>query len=146
MLRRVSLLCVVCLLLSPGSSGTARAELVVVAHKDSPVTTLAPEQVKALFNGHVRAFPATSTMVTLIDHPADSVRYREFYEQVFNTSPDRVQRRRAAYLFSGKGVLPDTAKDDTAVIQRILETPSAIGYVDATLADERVKVVCRIPP
>lgn len=124
----------------------ATVELAIITHKDSPVGTLAPEQVRALFNGHVRAFPQSSDMVTLIDHPLESDRYRHFYELLFNSPPERIQRRRAAYLFSGKGILPDTALNDKDVITRVATNRLAIGYVEPGQVDDRVKVVCRLPP
>jgi ABC-type phosphate transport system substrate-binding protein len=122
------------------------AGLAIVTHKNSPVGTLAPEQVRALFNGHVRAFPQTSDMVTLIDHPMESDRYRDFYQLLFNSPPERIQRRRAAYLFSGKGILPDTALSDEDVISRVAKNRLSIGYVDSGQVDDRVRVVCRLPP
>lgn len=160
-LRLPTLLCALALLLCTAASPRVYAtgpqvdgttvdstgiSLVIVTHKDSPVSTLAPEQVRALFNGHVRAFPQTSDMVTLIDHPMESDRYRAFYQLLFNSPPERIQRRRAAYLFSGKGILPDTALDDEDVILRLEKNPLAIGYVQAGRVDDRVKVVCRLPP
>ena len=159
MIKRAALLSLLTLTISlpshagealPAVTGIAETmegpRVAVIVHPGSPVAALAPEQVKALFNGHMRAFPSTSEMVTLLDHPMESIRYRDFYQLVFNSPPERVQRRRAAYLFSGKGILPDTVEDDEAVIRKVLENPSAIGYVDPEKVDDRVKVVCIIPP
>jgi ABC-type phosphate transport system substrate-binding protein len=128
------------------TSSAVQAEFVVVAHKDAPVTALAPSQVKAMFNGNLKAFPDTTMIVSVIDQPSKSDLYREFYDAVFRLPPEKIKRRRAAYLFSGQGIMPDTLPDDSAVLEKVANSANAVGYVEASKVDDRVKVLYKFPP
>jgi ABC-type phosphate transport system substrate-binding protein len=123
----------------------ARADFVVVTHPDSPVTALTSDQVRAIFNGNIKAFPSSSIIVNVLDQPMRAEVYREFYATVFKLTPEKVKRRRAAYLFSGQGMIPETLPDDAGVLEKVATDSAAIGYVDSAKLSGNVKVVYRFP-
>jgi ABC-type phosphate transport system substrate-binding protein len=127
------------------TSTTALADFIVVAHPDSPVDSLTSDQVRAIFNGNIKAYPSSNSMVTVLDQPMQADVFRDFYATVFKLTPQKVKRRRAAYLFSGQGMIPETLADDAAIIAKVASDTSAIGYVEKASLTDDVKVLYRSP-
>ncbi len=123
----------------------AQADFVVVTHPESPVASLTSDQVRAIFNGNIKAFPSSSVIVNVLDQPMRADVYRKFYATVFKLTPEKVKRRRAAYLFSGQGMIPETLPDDAAILEKVAADSAAIGYVDSANLAGNVKVVYRFP-
>ncbi len=44
-------------------------------------------------------------------------------------------------VFTGKGVMPQIAADDAAMIEYVAKTPGALGYVSTSAVGDRVKVL-----
>lgn len=124
---------------------TARGEYVVIAHPECPASTLSSDQVRAIFNGNIKAFPDSSVLVSVLDQPMRSEGFRDFYRHVFKLTPEKVKRRRAAYLFSGQGMIPDTLPDDNAILGKVSSDKTAIGYIKADNLSANVKVLFRFP-
>lgn len=123
-----------------------RADFVVIGHPSSPVASLAAEDIRALFNGSMRDFPETDLRATVLDQPSRADVFRQFYDNVFKVSPQKIKRRRAAYLFSGHGLLPETLPGDDEVKRRVASDLNTIGYIDAARVDGSVKILYRFPP
>lgn len=44
-------------------------------------------------------------------------------------------------VFTGKGVMPQQAADEAAIVDYVARTPGALGYVSASAVSDRVKVL-----
>lgn len=123
----------------------ALADIVVVVNPKNPVRVLNSDHVARIFSGTLRTFPSTGLAATALDQPASSPIFATFYQRILRATPENIKRRRAAYLFSGQGVIPLTLDNDEAVKATIKERPSAIGYISADSVDKSVVVVYRVP-
>ena len=56
-------------------------------------------------------------------------------------SADQFDKAWKKLVFSGKGVMPEQAADDAAVIEYVAKTPGALGYVSASAVTDRVAVL-----
>lgn len=123
----------------------ALADIVVVVNPKNPVRVLNSDHVARIFSGTLRSFPSTGLAATALDQPSSSPIFASFYQHILKATPEKMKRRRAAYLFSGQGVIPLTLENDEAVKATIKERPSAIGYISADSVDKSVVVVYRVP-
>jgi ABC-type phosphate transport system substrate-binding protein len=124
-----------------GMSSFVCADIAMITHPKNPVRAISSEDIARIFSGTLRTFPSTGMAATALDHPASSDIYERFYRLVLKTSPDIMKRRRASYLFSGQGIIPESFENDAAIKQQIAKRPSAIGYVDVDAVDKTVKVI-----
>ena len=122
-------------------SGSCMADVAVIVHPESATNELTPRQVKKLFLGRMHMFPSTNIEAVPIDQKESQRTYSVFYSDLIGMTPVKLKRYRAAYLFSGKGRLPLEVDSDLQVRSYIAGNRSAIGYIDASLLDESVKVV-----
>lgn len=120
---------------------SVQAEILVVVHPDNPVTTLSRNDVRKIFMGKQRLFPDSRTEIRVIDQAEPQAVFVQFYQQLLSMDPARLANYRAAFLFSGKGRLPEVVPDDRAVIERIRQDPAAIGYLSAPPAAAEVRTV-----
>lgn len=127
--------------LSLGLSSQANADIALVINPKNPVRAINGEDVARIFSGTLRTFPSTGMAATALDQPSSSDIYARFYRLALKTTPDIMKRRRASYLFSGQGAIPEPFENDEAIKAQIAQRPSAIGYIDAMAVDKTVKVI-----
>lgn len=124
-------------------TASLRADIVIIVNPNNPVETLTEREVKRIFLGRLRQFPSTNRAMDVLDQDAESPIYEKFYTEFIGFGLRKLRRYRAAYLFSGKGTLPQEVADHGAVKAKVLKNERAIGYIDATLVDDSVKVIYR---
>jgi len=122
-------------------ANSALGDIAIIVHPDNPVTQLTNKEVKKIFLGHTRLFPKTQLGMRVLDVESDHPSYKIFYEDFIGFPVHKLQRYRAAYLFSGKGLLPDKVPDPDAVKKTVGSDVSAIGYIDASAVDSSVQVI-----
>jgi hypothetical protein len=132
------------LLLLFGAS-TLRADIAIVVHLESPVSALQLDDVKRIFNGKLRQFPASGVLLSAYDLPDESTLFSRFYMRLYGIDAQRMNRRRAAYLFSGQGAIPAVVADEAAMKAAVASGAMTIGYLDAGTVDDTVKVVMTLP-
>lgn len=101
------------------------------------------KEIKKIFLGRLRMFPDTNQATQVLDQEASSETYQYFYEEHIGFSISKLKRYRAAYLFSGKGVLPSKLGDHQSIKEKVISDKNAIGYINSKFVDEKVKVVYR---
>lgn len=128
------------LLLSP----VTHADIAVIVHPGNPVTSLSVEEVRQIFLGRMRLFPATQKNIDPVDQDASLPTRKHFYHIIAKLNPATLERLRAMYLFSGKGLIPKTMPDDASVMDFVAKHPESIGYVKAESVTSKVRRVVLI--
>lgn len=129
-----------------GAGAVAHAQLVVVAHQNSPATQLSIDQVRQIFLGRLQLFPGSNTNIQVLDQKEDSAIFDQFYKQVARKNAMQITRYRAGFLFGGRGRLPKVVDGDRAVLDALLKQTGAIGYVQReSVAGQPVKILLEIP-
>lgn len=131
-------------LLASTAALLAKADIAVVVNPINPVRALDSATVQRIFSGTLRTFPSTGMAATALDQPQNAAIYATFYKKLLNSTPEKMKRRRAAFLFSGQGVIPLTGENDDEIKSLIAKKPSAIGYISDSSVDRSVVVVFRI--
>lgn len=127
------------LLLGTSVCATA-SDLVVIVSAHSPMVTLRPDQVAAIFLGQSTRFPDGIEAVPL-DQRIGSPMRDEFYMRVTNKTPALLKAHWSKLVFTGRGQPPSELSDSTAIRHRVAENSEAIGYIERSALDASVRVV-----
>lgn len=108
--------------------GQAAAEVAVITHPDTGVTSVSSGDLKNFYLGKSKRWSnGTKVVITLNGGPiADS-----FLDAHVGKSARRLSSLWKRIVFTGKGKMPERLGDDDAVVAFVAETPGAVGYVDA---------------
>ena len=131
----LKLLLTVALLCGMTINATARADLMVVVNANNPIQALSLKEVKQIFLGRMRRFPAVDLDVDALDREENSPTYRDFYQYVVKVDASRLKRYRARYLFSGQGRLPDVVKGHAPLLDNVKSNVNAVAYVELASPD-----------
>lgn len=124
-MRRVAYLMVALLWLA--FVPAARADYYIVVGERSPVVTLTQDDVLQLFMGRTRAFPDGSSAVAC-DIGNDALR-AGFYRSLSGMSLPQVTSYWARLMFSGHNLPPLRLQDESAMVERVENDPTAIGWL-----------------
>jgi len=117
-----------------------RADVVVVASAASGIVSLTPVQLYDIFFGKSLYLP-NGALAMPVDQPEDSSERRMFYETYTGKSPAQVKAYWSKLIFTGKGHPPREAKGPNALYRIVSRNPGAIGYMDRSEVDNRVRIV-----
>ncbi|WP_240724954.1 phosphate ABC transporter substrate-binding protein [Onishia niordana] len=116
------------------------AEVVAVVSADNPIDSISRIELTNIFLGKSGSFPGGA--------PAQPVDLREgaqsrvmFYSEFAGKSPAQLKAYWSKMIFTGRGQPPKAVDDGNAVKQWLAQNPNAIGYLDNSLVDDRVKIV-----
>lgn len=98
--------------------------------------------VERIFLGRIGHFTNEISAVPVLQDPGSAIT-REFNKQVLRKSSQQLRSLWAGQLFSGKLAAVERRSSDAAVLDYVAANPGAVGYVDAAVADARVKVAYR---
>lgn len=116
------------------------ADVVAVVSSKSAVTTLSRTQITDIFLGKTAHFPDGSLAVPIDQTEGEAVR-DEFYSNFTGKSVAQIKAYWSKIIFTGRGQPPKAAANSLAVKKLIDGNPAAIGYIDAKLLDDTVRVV-----
>lgn len=120
------------------------AEVAVIVHPSSGVTSMTGEDVARIFLGKSNSFPGGTQAVPVNQDEGSPVRDK-FNEAVCKKNASQYKAYWSQLVFTGKGTPPKDAGKDAAVKTLIAASPNMIGYVDGGTVDASVKVVFKIP-
>jgi len=114
--------------------------LVIIVNPASGVNRLTQDEVVNLFMGREKRLP--SGLVALPVEPVGRRELRErFYERLVNLPLVQVKTYWARMYFSGLAQPPRQARDSEEVIEMVLANKGAVGFVERSKVDARVKSV-----
>jgi hypothetical protein len=118
----------------------AMADVVAVVSSKSAVTTLSKNEINDIFLGKTARFPDGSPAVPIDQAEGEAVR-DEFYSAFTGRSVAQIKAYWSKIIFTGRGQPPRAVANSLAMKKLIDGNPAAIGYIDAKLLDDTVRVV-----
>ncbi len=116
------------------------AELVIIVHKDSPITAASKSELGRVFLGKATTMKDGSKAVP-INQPLSTPQRTAFDSNILQRNESQIKSYWSKMLFSGEGTPPTEASDDIAVLQKVMADVTAIGYVDSSAVNDGVRVV-----
>jgi ABC-type phosphate transport system substrate-binding protein len=119
----------------------AAAGILVIVHRDNPVSQLQREQVVDIFMGRRMTFPQGGDVVLPLDQAPDSAVRSTFYRALVGKSVAQVNAYWARLLFTGRATPPRVLPTPAAILKAVRENPDAIGYIESDHVPTDVKAV-----
>ncbi len=138
-----SLMGTVLLALQPAAA--CFADLVVVVNPMSGVDKVSREEVVNIFLGRSRRF-ASGLSAKPADLPPSQAERALFYRLLIDRELTEINAYWARLVFSGRTTPPRQATSVEDLLDFVGSTPGAIGYLDRTRVDGRVKMVLEFAP
>ncbi|MDP2963835.1 MAG: hypothetical protein Q8N54_13840 [Sulfurimicrobium sp.] len=123
----------------------AVAEPVVVVNASSGIERLSRDEVINIFLGRYRQFPSGLAALP-IDQPAGHPLKAQFYHKLVNKDLAEINAYWARLIFSGRTSPPRQATSEMEVVEWLVRNRGAIGYVDHSKVDARLKVIMEFTP
>ena len=127
-------------LLAALHAGHASADLVVVANPKSGIERMTKEEVIFVFLGRWRQLPS-GLPAKPVDSPVDSSEHDAFYRQLVNKDSADIKAYWSRLMFSGSTRPPISTQSREEQIKVLASTPGAIGYMERSATDSRIKIV-----
>ncbi len=132
------LLIVLLLILQPIAESLA--DVVVVANPRSGIESLSRDEVINIFLGRFRQLPS-GLPAQPVDLPATQPEKAIFYLRLVNKDLAEINSYWSRLVFSGRTKPPVQANSTDDLLEFIAKTPGAIGYIERSRVDGRVKLV-----
>ncbi|MCC7516623.1 MAG: phosphate ABC transporter substrate-binding protein [Pseudomonadales bacterium] len=131
-------------LLSILLASMAQAEVVVIANRSVSVSAITSEMAADIFLGKVSALPDGTKLIP-VDQKDSRKSHREFYSKLIQKESAQLSAYWLRMMMSDEGVPPKKFANDEEVLALVSANPNVLGYVDAALVNDAVKVLLRIP-
>jgi ABC-type phosphate transport system substrate-binding protein len=121
-------------------AGVAFADVVVVVSASSTTAALTSAQVVEIFLGKVSRYPDGARAMP-IDQAEGSAARDEFYAKLAGHSPAQIKAYWSKIIFTGRGRPPPAATSAAELKTRLAANPNAIGYMERSLVDDKLRVL-----
>ncbi|MCB1777162.1 MAG: hypothetical protein KDI50_06980 [Candidatus Competibacteraceae bacterium] len=115
-------------------------DLAVIVNAKSGVEQLTKAEVINLFLGRQKRLPSGAAALT-VDLAGPNAEKQQFYARLVNKQLAEINSYWARLFFSGQGSPPRQAEAPEEVLEIVENNQSAIGYVERTKVNSRVKIV-----
>lgn len=122
------------------STAAVQAEVVVIANKDNPVSSLSRDDVYRIYMGKMKFLPNGSRVVPVDQRSGSSAR-DQFYSEILHKSDSEMRAYWSRIIFTGQGNPPIQESDDASVVSTVAKNKDCVGYVDKGAVNDGVKVV-----
>jgi ABC-type phosphate transport system substrate-binding protein len=121
---------------------TGFAQVVVIAHKSTPVAALENDKVLDIYTLNMKNW-SDGGKITVLEVRGDSPAKARFYAAL-GTSFTEMQKLWLKKQFAGKGLPPTALPSEEEIAQKVASTPGAIGYVSVDKVPKDVKVLAKL--
>lgn len=125
-------------------TGSAQADLVLIANPAIAENTISREEAINIYMGRLRRFPSGASAQPL-DLPANGTEKALFYRLLVNKELSDIDAYWARLVFSGRASPPHTVGSLQEMLERVAGETNVIGYVDRAFVDKRVRVIMELP-
>ncbi|WP_028628325.1 hypothetical protein [Metapseudomonas resinovorans] len=132
-----------------------RCIIALLASALATASTLAQAEVVVILNASASASPSQSDVANIflgkdtslkgIDQKGWSPTKEKFYSAVTSKNESQLKSYWSGLVFTGKGQPLRSVANDAAVVALVAEESNAIGYVDRSAVNDKVKVLLTLP-
>ena len=121
----------------------AVADIAVIVSPANDSATLKNDVIKKIFLGKSKTFPNGFKAVPL-DQDKGSKTRNAFYQAITQKNAAQIKIYWSRLIFAGQGTPPLSIGAGEDVIKLVGSNPNMVGYVDASLVDDSVRVVATL--
>ena len=138
---KIVIFIIACALAASTLSGAAAHDNVkIIVNPEVEIGTLTQAEVARIYLGKKTFWDSGSRIAPSLLNEKSALT-EAFLEQSVRKTVRQYRAYWKRHLFSGKGIAPKTFSSSRQVANFVADNPGAIGVVDASFDDDRVKVV-----
>lgn len=119
--------------------GVAEAQY-IIANADVSISSIDRNRVRLIFTMRINQW-SDQQPVSVFVLPDDAPLHREFAKGALGVFPYQLRQTWDRQVFSGTGQAPLQVASEAEMIQRVSQTPGAIGYVEQPPTTPGLKVI-----
>lgn len=127
-----------CSILTSHPKSVSAVEIVV--NKSVPVSTFSSEELQAVFSMQKRNWSGQRQIKVFI-LPESSQTHQDFVKHSLSMFSHQIRRIWDRMIYSGSGAPPVEISSEKEMINKIANTPDAIGYLSSKPNNENIRVV-----
>ncbi|MCB1985070.1 MAG: hypothetical protein H6936_08000 [Burkholderiales bacterium] len=112
----------------------------IVANPDVNESSISKNFLRAIFSMRVRTWP-NGVIIKVFVLPDDHKLHHEFSKEKLSLFPYQLRQSWDRLVFSGTGQAPTTVSSNDEMLNRIMNTPGAIGYLETIYVNDEVHVL-----
>lgn len=120
-------------------TGLASAETVIVCNPGVQETEIPQKELQKVFLGKMTKWSDNSKINIVVLKDTDQ--HKLFLKSYIHRTHSQWKSHWKKMVFTGKGVKPKQFDDTGIYLAYIASTPGAVGYIDAGLANDTVKIL-----
>lgn len=113
---------------------------IVVTHPSNPLSKISESTLRAIFGMRMAEWP-DGTPITVFVLDQNDRQHHEFCKNVLHVFPYQLQRNWNRLIFSGSGQAPVSLSSSQEMLERIRNTPGAIGYLPEDKVNDKVRIL-----
>ena len=118
----------------------ASAEVLVVVSMEAPITRLTLSDLRDIYLGR-RTLIVNGVEIVPLDLAEGTEERSEFYTRYTGQTPAQIKAHWARQIFTGRGQPPQALANSRAVVERLVNDATSLGYIDSTFLNERLRAV-----
>lgn len=138
MMKKLVKLCIFALL-PFGMMQPVNAEVAVIVHLENSAD-VNDKQIKRLFLGKAKSFDG-GLSATAVNLPEGNAIRQDFEKKILKKTANQLKAYWSRLIFTGKARPPKELASDADIKAQVAGNIGSIGYIDASQADDTVKVV-----
>ncbi len=119
------------------------AQVAIIAHKDVPADIIEKDRLLDFYLRDVLSWPASELEVIVCDLRLKGTVKDDFYK-FLGKSASRMKSIWLKRKLAGEGDPPEFFQSEEELLQHVISTPGAIGFVHASKVTDSVKVLIEI--
>ncbi|MDQ7015020.1 MAG: hypothetical protein Q9N68_01455 [Gammaproteobacteria bacterium] len=120
--------------------GVLQADEVIIVNS-TVADTLPKRALRAIFGMRLGRWPESNHEITVFVLADENPLHAQFCKTTLNVFPHQLRRAWDRLVFSGTGQAPIRLSSEAEMLQRVANTPGAIGYLSKDKVDGRVHVL-----
>jgi len=112
----------------------------VITHPTNHLTEISESTLRAIYGMRVLEWP-DGTPITVFVLSQQNQHHNEFCKNILHVFPYQLQRTWNRLIFSGSGQAPISLRSAEEMLERVQETPGAIGYLPEGKVNDHVRIL-----
>ncbi len=126
----------ICMMVLPG---IARAQVLLIANPSVKATGVSKGEIRDVFTGNATSLHDGSKVIPVLLKSGETT--NAFLAAFIGKSDAAFRASWRSLVFSGQGSMPKQEDTDAAMVEYVLHTSGAVGYVGKSAAHDGVKVL-----
>ncbi len=112
----------------------------VIVHPKTSIKNLTLQSARAIFSMRLNRWQDNTSIIVFV-LPDNNPIHRRFTKEKLSMLPHQLRRSWDRYVYSGTGMGPIEVKDEQEMLEKVMNTPGAIGYTNERFINDKVRKI-----